>query len=173
MLDIAVAFNKYSFLGYEFLTWLWFLTENAPDRIREIYTDTTTLTVGNRVVLENRVHDGVESITIKGDDAGLEEGRLAIRKGAVVTELNLIYKSGENEWRFTLKGESFHIANLKLPETGPVETGSDIEGVVLERIYLSEKIVRLIDALYVRFVKLRLSEDWQKTAVPELNAWSQ
>jgi len=43
----------------------------------------------------------VETVTIKGDDAGLEEGLLALRKGAVVSEINLAYKSGEQEWSFT------------------------------------------------------------------------
>ena len=27
MLDIATAYNKYKFLGNDFLTWIWFLIE--------------------------------------------------------------------------------------------------------------------------------------------------
>ena len=28
MLDIATAYNKYKFLGNDYLTWIWFLIEN-------------------------------------------------------------------------------------------------------------------------------------------------
>lgn len=27
MLDVSVSYDRYKFLGYEFLTWLWFLIE--------------------------------------------------------------------------------------------------------------------------------------------------
>jgi hypothetical protein len=113
----------------------------------------------------------LESITIKGDDAGLEEGLLALRKGAVVTELNLVYKAGEQEWRLTVKGESFNIANLKPPETGAVETREEIEGFLLEKVYLYEKAVRLIDKLYAGFIRSRLSEEWNARVLPRLKQW--
>ena len=171
MLDIAVAYNRYTFLGYEFLTWLWFVVEKDQDLLADADPEMTALGIGNRVVLENRIQEAVESITIKGDDAGLEEGLLALRKGAVVTELNLVYRVGEQEWRFTVKGESFHIANLKPPETGAIETKEDIEGFLLEKVYLYEKAVRLMDQLYVLFLRSRLSADWNERALPRLKQW--
>ncbi|QTA78052.1 Uncharacterized protein dnl_02610 [Desulfonema limicola] len=171
MIDISVSYNRYKFLGYEFLTWVWFIIEKDRGLLSKIDPDIAALDIGNRIVLENKVNDAVESITIKGDDAGLEEGVLALRKGAVVTELNLIYKSGDNEWKFTVKGESFHIANLKTPETGPVETGDDIEGMVLEKIFLYDKIVNFTDNLYKYFIKLRLSTDWNENVVLLMKDW--
>ncbi|MBW2173517.1 MAG: hypothetical protein JRF64_02515, partial [Deltaproteobacteria bacterium] len=89
MLDVAISYNRYKFLGYEYLTWLWFVIEKDQDRIRGLGQEPADLEIGNRIVLENKKRDAVESITIKGDDAGLEEGVLALRKGGVVTELNL------------------------------------------------------------------------------------
>ena len=108
MLDVAVSYNRYKFLGHEFLTWLWFLMEKDPSALKGLEPDLVSLEVGNRIVLENKINGSVESITIEGDDAGLEEGILALRKGAVVTEMNLHYQSGELKWQFTLKGESFN-----------------------------------------------------------------
>ncbi|MGD9877544.1 hypothetical protein [Desulfococcus sp.] len=171
MLDIAVAYNRYAFLGYEFLTWLWFVVEKDRDLLTAIEPEMTTLALGNRVVLENRIQEAVESITIKGDDAGLEEGLLALRKGAVVTELNLVYRIGEQEWRVTVKGESFNISNLKTPEIGAIETRDDIEGFLLEKVYLYEKVVRLIDKLYAGFLRYRLSADWNERVLPLLKQW--
>jgi len=171
MLDLAVAYNRYKFLGYEFLTWLWFVIEKDRDKLTTVIPELTALDIGNRIILENRAQEGVETITIKGDDAGLEEGILALRKGAVVVELNLIYTSGEHEWRFTIKGESFDIANLKLPETGAMETQEDMEGIILEKIYLYDKILWTIDTLYKHFLKSRLSHEWEEEVLPLLRKW--
>jgi len=171
MLDVSVSYNRYKFLGYEFLTWLWFLIEKERNTIKELEPDFVSLEIGNRVALENRINDSVENITIKGDDAGLEEGILALRKGAVVTELNLQYQSGDLKWQFTLKGESFSVSNLSPPDTGPVETDKDTAGVVLEKAFLYEKVMVLIDTLFNHFIRLRVSNEWNSEVVPRLKKW--
>ena len=74
MLDVAIAYNRYRFLGNEFLTWLWYTLENHSAQLSEIDADLSALQIGNRMVVENRRNEGLETITIKGDDAGLEEG---------------------------------------------------------------------------------------------------
>lgn len=171
MLDIAAAYNKFAFLGYEFLTWLWYLIEKDRPLLSQIDEELTGLDIGNRLVLENRAFENVENITIKGDDAGLEEGILALRKGAIVVEMNLVYRSGDHEWRFTIKGESFHLANLKSPETAPIETQDDREGVILEKIFLYEKAFQGVDRLYGYFIKQRISSDWNDTVLPKIKKW--
>ena len=171
MLDIAVSYNRYKFLGHEFLTWLWFLIEKKRRLIQETAETPVSLEIGNRIVLENRINDALESITIKGDEAGLEEGLLALRKGAVVIEMNLSFTFQENKWRFTLKGESLAFSSFRTPDTGPVETGDDIEGALLEKAYLYEQAVKLTDKLFSQFVRLRVSEEWNRTTVPEIKKW--
>lgn len=171
MLDISFAYSRYKFLGNEFLTWLWFIVENDMERLKKIEKDLVYLNIGNRIVLENKINDAVETITILGDDAGLEEGIISLGKGAVVTEINLLYKSGDNEWRFTIKGESMNISNLKIPETAIVESSEEIEGMVLEKAYLYEKATELIDNLFNEFMKLRVSGKWSESVVPEIRKW--
>ena len=84
MLDVAVAYNRYRFLGDEFLTWLWFSIETQQEEIRNLdqEQERVVVEIGNRVALENRRRNAVESIVIKGDDAGLEEGLLSLKKGS-------------------------------------------------------------------------------------------
>lgn len=171
MLDVAVSYDRYKFLGNEFLTWLWFVIDNQVDILRETDDELVSLHIGNRMVLENHRNDGVERVTIKGDQVGLEEGVLALRKGAVVTEVNLIYKAGSHEWRFSVKGESLNISGLKTPETGPVEQEGDREGAILERIFLIERVVILIDSLYGRFLGLRITDNWERSVVPRIRKW--
>jgi hypothetical protein len=171
MLDVAVAYNRYKFIGHEFLTWLWYCMETHPDHLTQIHPGTTSLTIGNRIVLENRTSQCLETITIRGDDAGLEEGILALAKGAMVTELHLCYKSKNQEWQFSIKGESLGLSNLKLPQTGPIENPADIEGVVLEKAYLLDQAVKLMESLYDRFIRLRVSTDWPETVLPLIKGW--
>ncbi len=171
MLDIAVSYNRYKFLGYEYLTWLWFVIEKKQDTIGKAAREPVSLQIGNRMVLENRHKDTVESITIKGDDAGLEEAMLALRKGAVVTELHLSCKIDDQEWRFTIKAESLHMAGFMCPRAGAVYSEEDLEGAVLEKVYLYEKVVQFIDNLFKQFITLRVSEDWRKKVVPRMKQW--
>ncbi len=173
MLDVAVAYNRYKFLGNEFLTWLWFTIETNQEYLKQTDVTITSLYLGNRIVLENSNNDTSEIITIKGDDAGMEEGLLSLRKGAVVIEMNLSYKSENQGWAFTLKGESLSLSNLKLPETGPVESKEDIEGIVLEKAYLYEKSIDLVNQLFILFLNLRTSRDWNLKTVPAMKQWIQ
>ena len=176
MLDLAIAYTRYRFLGNEFLTWLWYLIENEkyfsllksgePES-----ADPFLLGIGNRLVLENRQNEGLETITIKGDDAGLEEGVLALSKGALVSEINLKYGEGSQQWGFTLKGESLNISNLKFPDPKIVETRQDVEAAALDKIFMTEKIVNLIENLFGRFVKQRLSPRWEDQVMVEIRKW--
>ena len=171
MLDIAVAYNRYKFIGYEFLTWLWFYIENDGHAAFRNIDRKANLNIGNRLVLENRAHDRKESITITGDDAGLEEAMLALQKGALVAELNLLCTKDNHEYRFTLKGESFHIGQLKTPETESVQTSEDMEGAILEKIYLYETALTIVDHLFGVFIINRLDSAWERDTVPIMKNW--
>jgi len=174
MLDVSVSYNRYKFIGHEFLTWLWFVMENQPDTIPSAAPSvgTVALQIGNRIVFERRIgNDALESVVIQGDDAGLEEGMLALKKGALVTEINLVLRVGEWRWQFTLQGESLHLKQIKLPETGPVETPDDVEGAVLERMALFETITHTVDGLFRQFVLDRTSDNWMSVTLPRLKAW--
>ena len=171
MLDMAVAYNRYKFLGNEFLTWLWFMIETDQNRLRRYDPELVSLNIGSRLVLENTRNNAKETITIKGEDANLEEGLLALKKGAVVTEIHLSYKTGTQHWQFSLKGESLNISNLKLPETGPVETPEDLEGAVIEKAYLVEKVIGLVKNLFSHFIKLRVSNKWRDQTVSRIRKW--
>lgn len=173
MLDVSVSYNRYKFLGYEYLTWLWFIVDRQQEKVATATENAARLSLGNRIVLVNKKKDSVESITIKGDDAGLEEGMLALRKGAVVTELNLLLRIGDQDWRFTVKGESLHIVGLKCPRTGALESQEDLEGAVLEKVHLCEQVMQVMDTIFRMFIGIRVSEDWNKKVLPRMKKWIQ
>ncbi|MCG8566319.1 MAG: hypothetical protein MI747_14675 [Desulfobacterales bacterium] len=174
MLDIATAYNKYQYLGNDFLTWIWFMIE-TDQPLPEIPSAglPVRLEIGNSLVLENSLGDkSKERITIKGDQAGLEEGATALKKGAKVTELNLIMKLGEEEeYKFTLKGESFNITGLKTPSMGKADSEDEIEGMVLEKAYFIFKVSGIIDTLFFKFVDACTQEEWKNKGLQQMREW--
>jgi hypothetical protein len=173
MIDVAVAYNRYKFIGEEFLTWLWFVIENDQKLIKNFDQDFVGLEIGNRIVFENRRKEADERVTIKGDSASLEEGILALKKGALVTELNLVYTCGDLRWQFTIKGESLNFSSLVTPKTALPESSEDLEGIVLEKVFLYEKALELVNSLFAYFSKIRVSTTWQKSVVSNIKNWIQ
>ena len=171
MLDLSVAYSRYRFLGDEFLTWLWYLIETGPDAFRSADPDCLALEVGNRVVLENRKGKSIERITIKGDDAGLEEGKMALKKGALVTELALVFKSGDHEWQFSIKGESLNLSGLKAPGPALPQSPEEMEPFLLDKTQQFYKIIIFIEKMYKNFIRLRISSGWSSKIIPAIKKW--
>ncbi|MFA5904162.1 MAG: hypothetical protein WC836_09505 [Desulfobacula sp.] len=173
MLDIATAYNKYKFLGNDFLTWIWFSIETGKDfSILLNSKDVITLEIGNSIVLENKLGDkSKEKIIIKGDEAGLEEGTTALKKGAWVTQINLMCKINEDEYKFTIKGESYNISGLKTPKTDLSKSGDEIEGLVLEKAFFCFRIYEVIDTLFLKYLEQRVSDDWNHKGLQDIKNW--
>ena len=173
MLDIATAYNKYKFLGNDYLTWIWFLIETDQNISSLLNSkDIVTLEVGNSIVLENKLGDkSMEKISIKGDQAGLEEGTTALKKGAYVTNINLVCKINEDEYRFTIKGESFNVSGLKTPKTDLSNKENEIEGLVLEKAFFCFNIFNVIDTLFLKYIEQRTADDWNIKGLQDIRSW--
>lgn len=168
MLDIAIAYNKYKFLGNEFLTWLWYAISEHQLNM--------TLEVGNRLLIENDRNDTVERLVITGELANFDEALLSLKKGGLVAEMQLIYFNAQNlKWSFSLKGESLNFAALKLPETSLMQSmqqdENDTEAKILDRMQLVEQICELLEDLFSRFIHLRLSDAWNQIA-DKIKRWA-
>lgn len=171
MMDIAYALKRFDFLGKEFLTWLWYAVENQPDTLRRIDPEMAALEIGNRLVLHNKNQQSTETVTIRGDSAGMEEGMLALRKGALVAEMSLIYRSGNESWHFSIKGETLDPSSVKTPKTGRVETSEDIEGAAIEKYHLYRRVTDLVQSLFSHFLEQRLDPRWQSAVLPAIQVW--
>ena len=145
-------------VGREFLTWLWFKSEERNGMIRLAGGDECELVFIRRLVLEAGEGEYAETIVCQGMHADLKEGKEALRQGKKISAARLRVAHELAEWEFTFKADRFHFQSMKLP-TFAEDGGEEIdrEGQNLERIYLIEKAAALMDRLFGAFMDLRLA----------------
>jgi len=150
-------------VGREFLTWLWFKSEERSGMIRLSGGDESEVIFVRRLVLEAGEGEYAETIVCQGLHADLKEGKEALRQGKKISAARLRMSYDKAEWEFTFKADRFHFQSMKLP-AAPESEGeeADREGQILERIYLIEKAAGMMDQLFRSFLDIRLSEGWGK-----------
>ncbi|HPG72472.1 MAG TPA: recombination-associated protein RdgC [Syntrophales bacterium] len=159
-------------LAREFMTWLWFKSEERDGTVSLPGQADVRLTFEKRVVLESGEGEYSETVSCQGLHADLREGKAAIREGKKVREARLRLERDSDRWEFTLKADRFQFQSMKLPQTGGLdEEGVENEGGILERIGLVETGLRTMDDLFAFFLKRRLSSQWAAEEIPRVKAW--
>lgn len=160
-----------SLISREFLTWLWFKSEERNGRIVSPSGEEVELHFLKRIVLEAGEGEYSQGVVCHGIHAELIEGKEAIRQGKKVKEAGIKLIHNQNEWEFTIKADSFHFQSLKLPIQDWQEPPEDPSGSLLERIYLIENAVKTIDNLYESFLQIRYSPHWEGKETKRLTKW--
>lgn len=158
-------------LGREFLTWLWFKSEERGGAVQIPGTGDVEISFARRLALESGGGEYSESIVCQGLHAGLREGKAALQEGKKVKEARIQAGAGAEKFEFTLKADSFQFQTLRLPEGIEEEEETDKGGQLLERIYLVEKTVKAMDQLFSAFLKRRLSPQWSSEEIPRIKKW--
>jgi len=155
-----------TFLGREFLTWLLWRSEEGEPLVEYEGEGLTVLLVG-KVVLKAAIGD-VTELSAKGTVAPYsEQVRHALDRGLLLHAARLRLTHGEKVFETTLDAEFLDVRAAKLPSLMSEEADDQIA----ERLYLSEQLSGMIDALVESFVTLRASKTWSKQVVPELKRW--
>jgi len=159
--------------GREFLTWLWFKSEERNGRIALAPDEEVLLVFVRRLVLAAGIGDYAESVVCQGQHASLLEGKEALRQGKTVREARLSLEIDAATWEFTFKADLFQFQAMKLPapaEEWGEEREAGAEGRLLERIMLMEKAMDTMDRLFEIYTALRESPSWSAEAA-RLTAW--
>lgn len=158
-------------IGREFLTWLWFKSEERNGRVLIPDTGESEVFFIRRLVLESGDGEYAETVVCQGLHADLKEGKEALRQGKKITAARLRVAYDKTEWEFTFKADRFHFQSMKLPTHPENEVDQiDREGQLLERIDLIEKAAGVTDLLFRSFLKRRLSNDWE-TELSRMQKW--
>lgn len=166
-MDLIDLIQTRSFLGAEFLLWLWFKCEcfdnllHLPEHgnIEVWFDDGLTL---EAFLAETERHD------LKGGaPAHSPEAKMALRQGKRPSKAKLgVLKEGR-EWSFSIKSVSMDMSGIKIPAL----LSREEEEQFYERMYLLEELEDVILGLYNEFLTIRLSLQWDALMVPRFKSW--
>ncbi len=166
-MDVLALMNEKVFLGQEFLTWLWYVSEEmgsvqlADGRLVDVL-------LGERLVLGPVQGQEGTRVTVKGRETSLAEARQALRRGKLVESLRLGLMVGGEEYWLSQDAVHLGIKSLRLPTTEHKGV-EGLEGLILERVAMIEAALRALDGLFKRFLAVRMLH---RGLPPEMRAWA-
>ncbi|MFP5214160.1 MAG: recombination-associated protein RdgC [Acidobacteriota bacterium] len=164
------ALDEGRFLGYEFLTWLWFFTEHGSGRIKLGEGKEAEIHIGERLVL-TLPGEGKEKVVCTTQANFLHEAREALRQGKYVNELKLLLIVGDNEYTLTLDSALWAVKGLKTPKQFKDYDEEDQDSLFLEKMFFLEEVSEVLNTLYGAYLNERLSAAWESDVLPKVKAW--
>jgi recombination associated protein RdgC len=175
-MDLVDLMVEKRFLGQEFLTWLWYKSEERGGVVFLEKSGTDIVLVFEKhILLESGEGESYEKLICQGLQAELQEARTGLAMGKKIEQARIMMTRDEYEFHFSLKGSLFEFRSVRLPKT---LTGSDegddstaVEGRLLDRIGLYQIPMRTVDELFAMFLRTRVNGDEWPTELEKLRNW--
>lgn len=171
-MDLVDLIIEKRFLGQEFLTWLWFKSEERGGTIA-LSSGDIILVIEQHLLLESGEGESLERVVCQGKQAELKEAKTAMAMGKKLEQARMRMARGDYEWRLSMSGGLMEYRNVRPPKTMSMSEDSDEtsrEGRLLDRIGLLEETIRTMDELFKLFLHIRLSADWNNER-SRVQAW--
>ena len=163
-MDLVEIIEEKRFLGQEFLTWLWWKSEERGGAVSLPDRGDITVSFEKHMLLEIGEGESSEKLICTGLQAELEEARTGLKMGKKLEQARIQLVLADQEYNFTLAGALMEFRNVRLPKTAGTEgdpnNPEETEGMILERIFLFERLVRLVNELFLMFLRVRVGENW-------------
>jgi len=174
-MDLVDLIAEKRFLGQEFLTWLWWKSEERGGTIALPAIGDVTVVFEKHMLLEFGEGESSEKIICSGLQAELQEARTGLQMGKKLEQARIVIGHKNYEFSFTLAAALMEFRNVRLPKTEATESDrgenpEEVEGVILERIFLFEELIRLVNVIFLSFLQVRLGEEWRDELI-KVRAW--
>jgi recombination associated protein RdgC len=173
-MDLVDIISEKRFLGQEFLTWLWYKSEERGGAVSLPGAGDIQVVFEKHMLLESGEGESLEKLICTGLQAELQEARTGLLMGKKLEQARIYIAKGDYEWRLTLGATLFEYRNVSLPKTvASNEEASDPiawEAKVLERIGMSEEVMHTMDELFRMFLKIRTTAAWPEE-LARLKRW--
>lgn len=160
-MDLQLVERENVLLGQDFLTWLWYKTEseNALFAIKD--KRTFSVNMEQRVSVQGGDGEGVETATVSSPRGELTEAKTGLKTGKKVNKAQLRFEMDQDEWLMQVKADDFGLSGFKTPKINTKDDdGDDPDSKFLEKLFLLERGLEMLDAVFTRFLALRLSREW-------------
>ena len=174
-MDLVDIMEEKRFVGQEFLTWLWWKSEERGGSIALPGRGDIIVVFEKHMLLEFGEGETNEKLICSGLQTELQEARTGLLMGKKLEQARIQLVAAEHEWNFTMAAGLFEMRNVRLPKTAGTESGGEndpeeTEGMILERIYLFEELVRLVNELFRVFLEVRTGDSW-RTELENIRKW--
>jgi hypothetical protein len=164
-MDLVDIIAEKKFLGQEFLTWLWWKSEERGGSISLPGQGDIRIIFEKHMLLEYGEGETNEKLICRGLQTELKEARTGMFIGKKLEQARIRMEQTQHEWNFTLAAGLMEFRNVRLPKTAESEEDAsnrreEAEGIILERIYLFEELIRIMNDLFRIFLQIRLGSEW-------------
>ncbi len=170
---VDIIAEKY-FLGQEFLTWLWYKSEERGGAVDLPGMGDVLVVFEKHMLLEYGNGESFEKVICQGLQAELKEARTGLRMGKKLEQARIMLARGDYEWNLTAKASRFEFRSVKTPKTVDTAAEQDdpaaMEGRILDKIGLYEELLNIFDELFRLYLGIRLSAAWGEE-LERLRAW--
>lgn len=154
-----------AYLGREFLTWLLFKSESG-DPLATVGKDPVVVLFTGRLTLRG-IAGEITEMSARGALAPYSVlVRQSLERGLLLHGARLRVTHGEKVYEVGLDADYLDVKSAKLPELMSEEEDDRLT----ERLWLSEQLGAILQALLEEFMKVRGTRKWNH-AVAQMKAW--
>ena len=160
-------------LGQDFLTWLWFRSAVVSTFFLAGNAQPFQVSMEKRVTVTSFCGTDRETTSMATWVPGesLLEARVGLRRGKKVTSALIHLTKDDFGFDVSVKAADFSLNGLKTPKIDKSDRDDDPDALFLEKVFLIETAVTLLDSLYRQFLGLRLDEGKWKKTTDEMMKW--
>jgi len=167
---VAILDDSPAFLGREFLLWLWHHAETAGGNHALGELGETGVAFDQMLELGGAKEGG--RVIVRGDlpTRAMEAGS-ALLAGRMPLKARLVVAHGAKTFEVTLAGETFDLDGVKVAAETESIDDENLRAADEQRAGWLFELQALLDALFAKFLELRLAKSFDATLVPDVRRW--
>lgn len=164
-MDLSLVERENTILGQDFLTWLWFKTDSDNVLFKLKDNRTFTLHMEQKLSVQGGEGETKATATVTSPAGEMSEAKTGLSTGKKVHKAQLLFSMDQDEWLVTISAADFGLSGLKTPKISTKDDeGDDPDSKFLEKIFLVERCLEMLDIVFTQFLTLRMSKDWVEEA---------
>lgn len=160
-MDLSLVERENTILGQDFLTWLWYKTDNENILFSLPDNRTFTLHMEQKLSVQGGEGETKATATVSSPAGELSEAKTGLRTGKKVNKAQLLFSMDQDDWLVQVNAADFGLSGLKTPKIATKDDeGDDPDAKFLEKMFLLERCLEMLDIVFTHFLKLRMSKEW-------------
>jgi len=165
-MGVLELIQQKSFLGKEFLTWLWFRAER-DGRVEPRKSKPVTVELLGPILLDAQYGDARASM-LKGESpATSPEARTALLEGKKLKKAKMKWTREDVEWIFTIDGENFNVSGLNVPNPGKLP----FDDAMAVRMEMAREFETVLQLLLETFLERRMDAQGWGPEIKAIHEW--